>query len=130
MKNFICSILILCISQSAFCSPNCDWTQIKKNPDNTYTYSATLNLCVGNLVQDDAVKTQQVADLTKAIQLKDLAIQMSDSRVALWQKSSNDELDRVTSIESNQKHNDILYFGLGLLTAIGAAYAAGQVIHR
>ena len=130
MRKLICSLLILCISQSAFCASNCDWTQIKKLPDGGFEYTSALNLCVGNLVQDDAMKTQQVIDLTKAIDLKNLAISYDESRISLWQKSSNDELDRLTSIESNQKHNDIIYFALGVLTTFAAAYTAGQVIHH
>ena len=99
--NKLISIFLLMsmFSNSAFSDTViCDWTQIKKLPDGGYEYSPALNLCVGQLVQDSKIKDQQNQDLTKAIQLKDLALTNSDARVAMWQKSTNDEVDRLNTI--------------------------------
>jgi hypothetical protein len=128
MKKIIASILIFCMSTMAMADSNCDWSQIKKLPDGGFEYTATLNLCVGNLVQDNKVQAQQISDLTKAIQLKDLAISYSDARTVLWQKSADDELARLNTIEKDQKHNDLLYFGLGILFTSISVYGASKLV--
>jgi hypothetical protein len=128
MKKFIAAILILCFSTSATAS--CQWNTIKQLPDGGFEYSAALNLCVGQLVLDNQTQAQEIADLNKAIDLKSLAINMSDQRVALWEKTADNEQQRLSTIESDQKHDDVLYFGLGVLTTFLAAYGAAQIIHR
>ncbi len=127
MKKISLFILLFFLPQTVL--SNCDWTQIKKNSDNTYTYSEELHLCVGKLVQDDKVKDQQIIDLTAAIQLKDLAIKMSDERVSLWEKTADDEMSRLNTIEKDRKTSDWISFGLGALTVIGAAYVVHAVNH-
>lgn len=117
-------------SNIAYGDTNCDWSQIKKNSDNTYTYSAQLNLCVGNLVQQAAIKDKQIQDLTTALDLKNAALVVADQRTALWEKTSDDELQRLNSMEADQKHNDTLYFGLGVATTFLAAYAAAELIRH
>lgn len=106
---------------------DCDWTQIKKLPDGGYEYTPELHLCVGNLVQTNKVQLAQIADLNSAIQLKDLALVQSDQRIALWSKTVNDEQDRLTKISDDQKHNDFIYFGLGILATIGTGYALARL---
>jgi len=129
MKKLICVILSL-LMFSNICFADCDWAQIKKLPDGGYEYSPALNLCVGQLVQTNAVQTQQLQDLGKAIQLKDLALTNSDARVALWQKSSDDELSRLNTIQSDEKHSDWLFFGLGVATTFLAGYTAAKLAGR
>lgn len=127
MKKLICLVLLSALfSNLAF--GDCDWSKIKKLPNGDYAYNPLLNICVGKLVQDSQVKEQQVQDLNKAITLKDLAIKDSDARTVLWQKSSNDELDRVQKMESDQKIDSWLYFGLGILTTSLAIWGATQII--
>lgn len=127
-KLILLMTLFSFISNIAF--GDCDWSTIKKNPDNSYTYSAQLNLCVGNLVQQNSILTQQVADYQKAISLKDLAITASDQRIALWQKTSDDEQSRLAKMDADQKMSSWLYFGLGALTVIGTGFALGAVTHK
>jgi hypothetical protein len=117
INKLIALILLFSLNAQAAC----DWSKgITPGPNNTFIYTQECHQAVGQLVQANK-------DLTAAIQLKDLAIQNSDARVALWQKSSNDEFDRLQKIESDQKHNDWLYFGLGIATTFVAAYAASRV---
>ena len=126
MKRFVNFFIIFCIlCNSVFA--DCDWTQIKKNPDNTYTYSKELHLCVGNLVQSSKVKDQQISDLTKAITLKDLALQDSDARVQLWSKTSADLEARLQKVDSLQSSNQWLYFLLGVGTTFAAGMAAAKL---
>jgi hypothetical protein len=112
-------------SNTAFAG--CDWSTIVANSDGTYTYSKTLNLCVGNLVQDNATKAQQVSDLNKAITLKDAAITKSDARAQLWQDTSLKLESNIQSIDSYKSTSNWAYFALGALTIIGAGVAAAQV---
>ena len=128
MKKLITCILLFVSSANAFA--NCDWSTIKKLPDGGYEYSPALNLCVGNLVQDNKTKDLQIADLTKAITLKDLALKASDDRVLLWSKTAGDEMDRLNKISQDQKHSDWLYFGLGVATTFLAAYSASKLIRN
>lgn len=128
MKKFIVCSLLFVSSANAF--GDCDWSTIKKLPDGGYEYSASLNLCVGNLVQDNKTKDIQIADLNKAITLKDLALKESDERVALWSKNAGDELDRLNRISQDQRRNDWLYFALGVGTTFFAAYSASKLIRN
>lgn len=137
MKSVFCLVLSLVL----FCNnvladtvpssptPSCDWTQIKQLPDGGYEYSPALNLCVGNLVQANKIQTQQIQDYTAAIQLKDLAIKDSDSRATLWINTADSAQQKLMSIESDSKKNEFLYFGLGLLTAIGTGFAVSRLVH-
>jgi len=125
MKKLIA--LILCVSNLAMADQTCDWSTIKQLPDGGFEYSATLNICVGQLVQDSKVKDQQITDLTKAISLKDLALTNADARIQLWMTSAENEQDRLSKISSDQKHSEYLAFGLGLLTAIGTGYALSRI---
>jgi len=106
---------------------DCDWTTIKKNEDGTYTYSEQLHLCVGALVQDNQVKAQQITDLTSAISMKDLAIQASDKRADLWMGTSSKLEDRVQKLDSMQKHNEALYFALGIVTTIATGFVIAKL---
>ena len=129
MKKTI-SLLVMSSFLSNAAMADCDWTKIKKNSDNTYTYSENLHLCVGRLVEDNKNLTAQNQDLKKAIDLKDLAIKYSDDRTQLWMKTSDQLMTRVNSIDSTYKRNEFLYFGLGVLATIGASFAAAKLIGR
>lgn len=130
MKKLI-TVLLLAITTMNAAFADCDWkTGITAGPNKTFIYSEACHLQVGKLVQDNKIQSEQIADLTKAIQLKDLAITNADARIALWQGSAEKEQDRMNTLSSEQRHDDWLYFGLGVLTTFAAAYAAGQVIHH
>ena len=125
MKSLIIFILICLLSQSVFA--DCDWkTGITEGPNKTFIYNEACHQKVGQLVQDSLVKDEQISKYAEAIKLKDLAIQASDQRVMLWQKTADDELDRLNKISADQKRSDWLYFGLGILTMVGAGYVASR----
>jgi hypothetical protein len=131
MKTISVLMSILLFSNIAFCDQSCDWkTGITPGPNKTFVYSEACHLQVGKLVQDSAVKDQQIKDLSTAIDLKNLAINFSDQRATLWQKNSLDAQDRLSKIDSEQKHNDFLYFGLGILSAIGVGFATAKLVGK
>jgi len=117
MKKLIALILLFSLNAQA----NCDWSKgITPGPNKTFIYSEECHQEVGKLVQANK-------DLQKAIQLKDLAIQQSDTRVALWEKTADNEQDRLIKMDSEEKHNEILYFALGVATTFLAGYAAAKL---
>jgi len=128
MKDaFISFIILFLVSDMAWA--DCDWnTGITPGPNHTYVYSEDCHLAVGNLVQSNKTQTKQITDLTKAIQLKDLALTAADSRTILWQNASDKELNSLNTIQSDQKRSDWLYFGLGAITVLGAGYMAAKLI--
>lgn len=128
MKKYLVAIVIGILIPS-IASAECDWQFIKNMSNGDYEYSPECHLKVGQLVQDNQVKLTQINDLNAALQLKDLAIQTSDARVALWQKTADDSMDRLTKVDSNQRTNEIIYFALGALTVLGAGWMASHLLH-
>lgn len=126
MNKILSSFVVFCLIVSTSFA-DCDWSQIKSNPDGTYTYSKELNLCVGKLVKDSANKDQQISDLTKAISLKDLALQSSDQRAQTWMTTSGQLEDRLQKVDSLEKKNEWLYFGLGVATTFLAGITAAKL---
>jgi hypothetical protein len=105
----------------------CDWSRAIHNSDGTVTYPADLHVCVGKVVQDDATKTQQVADLNKAIDLYKVTIQTDEQRIQNWIATSVNLENHVATIDDLQKKNQWLYFGLGVAATVAAAYTANKV---
>ncbi len=129
MKKLICSLLLLVMSTNVLA--DCDFSKgITTGPNNTHIFTEECYLKVGQLVQDAKIKDQQIADYSKAIQLKDLALTNADARTALWTKTAEDEQDRMNKLDSEQKHSDWLYFGLGVATTFLAGYAAAKLAGR
>lgn len=130
MNKLIASIVIFCFSLNVALA-DCDWAKgITPGPNNTYIYSEACHLAVGKLVQDNKTKDAQIQDLNKAITLKDLAIKMSDDRANNWMNTSKDLEERLQKVDSLEKKNEWLYFGLGVATTFLAAYGASQLIKR
>jgi hypothetical protein len=110
---------------------DCDWSKgISPNKDGSYTYSKECHLRVGQLVEDNKTKDLQIADLNKAIQLKDLALQKSDERVNLWMDTSIKLENSLTKVDELQSKNNALYFGLGVASTILSVFVASKVIGR
>jgi hypothetical protein len=130
MKKIISIILLSCfISNIALA--DCTWSTgvTKLSEESWYRYSSDCNLRVGEMVQELDTKSKQLEQYDAAITLKDLAIQKSDARVLLWKTTAEDEQDRMNKLSTEQKHTDFLFFGLGVLAAIGAGFMASKLIH-
>ena len=128
MKNLIIYFLFFSfLGNNVFAS--CDWTQVVKNQNNTYTYPENLHLCVGALVQQAPIQAQQISDLTQALQLKNAALLTSDQRTEMWIKNAQDSQDRLSKISADQKTNEWLFFGLGVATTFLAGYMAARLLH-
>lgn len=128
MRNIVSLIAVFLFSQVALAE--CDFSKgITPGPNKTYTYSEECHLKVGQLVQSNETKDRQIADLSKAIELKDLAITKADARADLWMGTSDKLMDRVNKIDELQSKNNMLYYGLGILTVIAAAYVVNATHH-
>jgi hypothetical protein len=128
--RFVSVLLILCIFSQSLFADDCDWTKIVKNADGTFTYPKALHLCVGKMVQDNKAKTQQVGDLTQALSMKDLALQASDKRVQNWSTTASGLEDRLQKVDSLEKHNEFIYFGAGVLSAVLVGLMTARLIGR
>ena len=127
MNKVISSLLLICFT-SNIALADCDFkTGITPGPNKTFIYSEECHLKVGQLVQDNAVQLAQIADLNKAITLKDLAITTSDSRIALWSSTSDNLEQRLQRVDSMQSKNEFIYFGLGILATIGVGFAVAKL---
>lgn len=127
MKKVISLLLLFCFISNAALA-DCDFsTGITPGPNHTFIYTEACHLQVGKLVQDNKTKDAQLADLTKAITLKDLALTKSDERTQLWMDTSDKLQNRLTTVDSLAKKNEWIYFGLGVLATVGAGYVASQM---
>jgi len=129
------TILSLFVIVSLLCPKiaysDCDFSKgIVPGPNKTFIYSEACHQKVGQLVQDSKVQTQQVTDLTKAISLKDLALKDSDQRAMDWMSTSGTLEKRLQEVDSLEKKNDLLFFGLGVLTTFLAAYGAAKLVGK
>jgi hypothetical protein len=129
MKKLCVFVLVSLISNIAFADCNFK-TDITPGPNHTFIYTEGCHLQVGQLVQTNKTQAAQITDLTKAIQLKDLALQNSDARVQLWQTTSQNMEERVMKIDSLEKKNDWLYFGLGVAATLGAGFMAARMLGK
>ena len=109
---------------------DCDYTKIKDNGDGTYLYTKELHICVGKMKKDLDASNAQNASYMEAITLKDLALTKSDERVNLWRDSTFKLEDRMSTIDSLESKNKIIYFGLGILITGAAVWGAGQLAHK
>ncbi len=76
---------------------------------------------------DLADREEQVAKLTKTIELKDLAIRTQEQRADLWMNTALKLEDRVNAMESLKRQNEILWFVGGIALTGLAVWGAGQL---
>lgn len=130
MKSLISIILMFCFICNV-CLADCNFaTDIKPLADGTYAYSKECHLKVGSMKKQIASQTQQISDLNSAITLKDLAYTDSQKQKQIWEDTSLNLQDRLTKVDSLQRTNDFLYFGLGVLGAIGTGFMAAKIIGK
>lgn len=128
--KYLVNLIVIFSLLSNLAFADCDYSKVIKNSDGTFTYSKELHICVGTMEQDLQIAQMQLSDLNKALELKDLALTKSDQRVTLWSNTSSDLENRLTKVDSMEKTNNWIYFGLGALTVLGAGYMASQLIRR
>jgi hypothetical protein len=122
------SLIMAAMFFSASCFADCDFSKgITPGPNNTYVYTQECNRKVGQLVQDNGVKAQQVQDLNKAIQLKDLTIQKDEQRIQSWSDTSMKLEENIQKIDSVKKTNEWIYFALGVIATGLAGISAAQL---
>jgi hypothetical protein len=126
MKIVFLVVAICIFSNTAMAG--CDFKDLIHNTDGTVTYSKADHICVGQLVQSESTKDQQITDYKKALDLKDLAITKSDARAQLWMDTSVRLESTVQSVDKLKKDNEWLYFSLGALTVIGTGFMAAQLL--
>lgn len=108
----------------ASCNPKDIFKDVSKN---TYIYPIDCHVEFGQLRQDEEERKKQIEHLKKSIELKDLAIDTSNSRIELWQKTTYKMEDRLLTIERNNDKIKWIYFGLGILVMGGATYGASRL---
>lgn len=129
MNQKLTSLLLISCFISNVSLAECNFsTGVTRLEDGSYKYSKECHIKVGEMKQDLEIANKQVEQLNKVIELKDLALSKSNERVALWMDTTYKLEDRLNKIEELQSKNHFLYFGLGVVTAIGAAYAASKLI--
>lgn len=129
MKKLV-SVLAAVALFSNVCFADCKFNDLVHNSDGTVTYSKADHLCVGQLVQDNTVKAKQVDDLNKAVQLKDLTITTADQRADNWMNTSLKLEANVQKMNSIQKDEFWIAFGLGVLATFAAGMATAQLTNR
>jgi hypothetical protein len=126
MKKIVFLVVLFCMISNPVLAA-CDFSHLVHNPDGSVTYPAAAHLCVGQLVQDNATKDQQIVDYKKALTLKDLAVTAADARADLWLNTSLKLEGTVQNIDKLKKDDQWISFGLGALTVIGAGLMAAQL---
>jgi hypothetical protein len=127
MKKIVSFITAMFLFSST-CLADCDFSKdIKVNQDGSRTYSLGCHIKVGQIIQDNATKTQQIKDLQKAVTLKNSALQISDKRADDWMNTALKLEENVQKIDTLKKQNEWISFSLGALTVIGAGIAAAQL---
>lgn len=129
LKSFI-SLLLCSVLMVPFVSlGDCDFSKgITPGLNGTFVYSETCHKKVGQVVQDNKNLTQANSDLTKAISLKDLAIQTSDKRATLWNNTAENLESRLQKVDTMEKHNEWIFFGLGVLATGASVWLAAKAI--
>lgn len=129
MKHFLVYLTILSfLCSSSYAS--CDWSKIKKTSNNSYTMDHKLFLCVGAIVQDNAIKAKQIDDYVKALSLKDLSIQDADKKTKDWSDAATSLEKRLQDLDKLDKDANFLYFAGGILTSILVGFAVAGLSGR
>jgi non-homologous end joining protein Ku len=129
MKKLISLVsAIMLFSNLSFA--DCKFSDLVHNADGTVVYSKADHVCVGQAVQDNAVKAKQIDDLNKAVQLKDLTITTANKRSDDWMATSMKLEENNQKMSTLQRDEFWIAFGLGVLTTFAAGMAAAQLTNR
>jgi hypothetical protein len=108
---------------------SCDWSTIQESGD-TYIYSKECHIAVGKLVKEVELREEQVAELMKTIELKDLAINTQKERIELWRNTSLDLEDRLFKRKDRSTTSTYALIASGVLISVLSAWAMGQANKR
>lgn len=127
MKKFV-AVLMIFLSLPISALADCDFTDGKgvSKTETGYLYSRECHLAVGNMNYDLGVSKDQIVLLNKSLYFKDIALTKADQRADLWQATAFKLEDRINTIDQMRSTNNLMYFGLGVLTVFAAAYAVRQ----
>lgn len=129
MKKFVIALIVASLLPISALA-DCDFKTGISKVEGGYLYSRECHLRVGEMKYDLEIEMERTAKLTKALELKDLAITRADQRADLWMQTSFKLEDRVNTIDEMRRTNQWLYFGLGVVTMFAASYAASQLNNR
>jgi hypothetical protein len=125
MKKVISLTMAMLLSSQALA---CDFkNDIVAQPDGKYLYTAACHKEVGKRVEALKVREEQVAELYRTIELKDLALTESNKRVKLWMDTSTELNDKLLKYDAAAKTSNTLSFGLGVVATALAVWGAGQL---
>lgn len=117
--------LVFLISFNSFAA--CDFKTGIKEVDGQFVYSKDCHLEVGRLVKEEKQRDEQVGELKKAIELKDLALDKADQRVMLWRKETYEQHKYLERQQTMSEYQKWIYFGLGVAVSGFAVWGAGQL---
>lgn len=119
--SLILSIILFTQMALADCNYSKD---IKPLADGTYSYSLGCHLKMGENLRDLKIAQEQVIELNKGINLKDLALDVADKRNDEWSKENVEMEQKLNTISKDESKNRWLYFGAGVAAALltGAAF--------
>lgn len=92
-----------------------------------YLYTEACHVAVGNLVETNKNKEQQITHLKKALELKDLALTKSEERAELWKSAALDLESKYAWNTRLDKYENWLFFGLGIAVTAIAVKGAGEL---
>lgn len=125
-SKLVIFFMVLSIPMQSFGA--CDFSKdIQENADGTYKYTRDCHVEVGKRVRRLVLVEQQVVELEKTIELKDLALVKQKERADLWMDASFKINDKLQSYDSAASKNQWLYFGLGVAATALAVWGAGQL---
>lgn len=125
----LCIVLMVSlVSQQSLadCNPK-DIKQQNYYGEPRYAYPVDCHIDCGRLRKAEPLYKEQVKQLKKSIEFKDLAIQDANKRIDLWKSTTQDLEQIIIKQEENQERMKWIYFGLGILTTGAAVWAAGQI---
>lgn len=129
MKKILTILLVMAMPLQALA--DCDFAKdIKDNQDGTYTYTRDCHIEVGKRIKKLDLATQQIDELNKTIELKDLALVKQKERADLWMNTSLQMSDKLQSYDKTNSFNQWLYFGLGVAATALSVWGAGQLAHH
>lgn len=112
------------LSQNALAS--CNPADIKK-VGNAYSYPVECHVDYGRLRQVEEERKAQIKHLNESIKLKDLALDVSNKRIKMWQDATYRVEDRLMKVNKNTETIKWIYFGLGIIVMGAAVAGAGNL---